>query len=313
MKILPNTIITLHEIKDSKWLNNVIISLKNHYHLVSAKEFENYYYNNTDLKNACHLTFDDGDLSFYNNVLPLIKKHKIPVSTYVSPMMAKERRNFWFQEIRGYNQEKLFEIAQKIINDKNRNIQPAAIKPFLKTLRIETILEIIKLYQKETNTLPKPPMNMTDKQLIEIKSTGLVEIGAHTLNHPILINESDESATYEIEKSIDQLSEILNCDTKYFVYPNGDYGEREINILKKKGIKLAFSIKRGKISQLNNTYCIPRSGSPFISPSIHNRSPYIYSKCILMFILGEEKYYHYATSKGWLTSFKNNIQLKTHE
>ena len=292
MKILPNTIITLHEINDPKWLNNVIISLKKNYNIVSVDNLENYYYNNIDLKNACHLTFDDGDLSFYNNVLPLIKKHKIPVSTYVSPMMAKERRNFWFQEIRGYNQEKLFEVALKVINDKNRNIQAVAIKPFLKTLRIETILEIIKLYQKETNTPPKPPMNMTDKQLIEIKSSGLVEIGAHTLNHPILINESDESASYEIEKSIDQLSEILNCDTRYFVYPNGDYGEREMEILKKKGIKLAFSTEKGKISHDNNIFCLPRSGSPFVSETIKNRPAYIFFKSILL-LAGEKRYYKY--------------------
>lgn len=296
MRILPNTIITLHEINDPKWLNNVIISLKNNYNIVSVEDFENYYYNNINLKNACHLTFDDGDLSFYNNVLPLIKKHNIPVSTYVSPLIARERRNFWFQEIRGYNQEKLFEITQKIINDKNQNIQPVAMNPFLKTLRIETILEIIKLYQKETNTPPKPPMNMTEKQLIEIKSSGLVEIGAHTLNHPILTNESDESATYEIEKSIDQLSEILNCETRYFVYPNGDYGEREIKILKNKGIKLAFSTKKGKISHDNNIFCLPRSGSPFVSETIKNKSAYIFSKSI--FLLADEKrYYKYSNFK----------------
>lgn len=296
MKIFPNTIITLHEINDPRWLNNVITSLKKNYNIVSVENIENYYYNNSDLKNACHLTFDDGDLSFYNNILPLIKKHKIPVSTYVSPMIAKERRNFWFQEIRGYNQKKLFEVAKKVINDKNQNIQAMAINPFLKTLRIETILEIIKLYQKETNTSPKPPMNMTEKQLIEIKSSGLVEIGAHTLNHPILINESDESATYEIEKSIDQLSEILNCDTRYFVYPNGDYGEREIKILKNKGIKLAFSTEKGKISRDNNIFCLPRSGSPFVSETIKNRSAYIFSKSILL-LAGEKRYHKYSNFK----------------
>lgn len=296
MRILPNTIITLHEINDPKWLNNVIISLKNNYNLVGVEDFENYYHNNNNLKNACHLTFDDGDLSFYNNVLPLIKKHNIPVSTYVSPLIARENKNFWFQEIRGYNQKKLFEVAKEIINDNNLNFQPVAMNPFLKTLRIETILKIIKLYQKETNTPPKPPMNMTEKQLIEIKSSGLVEIGAHTLHHPILINESDESAIYEIEKSIDQLSEILNCETRYFVYPNGDYSEREIKILKNKGIKLAFSTEKGKISRDNNIFCLPRSGSPFVSETIKNKSAYIISKSILL-LAGEKRYYKYSNFK----------------
>ena len=307
MKVLPNTIITFHEINDPKWLNDILLALKKIYNLVPVTDFENYYYHNANLKNACHLTFDDGDLSFYKNAMPLILKHKVPVSTYVSPLVAKERKNFWFQAIRGYHEEILIKIINKIIPDQSINIELNNIKGFLKTLQIETIWEIIRLYQKETNTSPKSPMNMTDKQLIEINSTGLVKIGAHTLNHPILINESYESSMNEITKSIDQLSEILNCETRYFVYPNGDFGEREINILREKGVKLAFSVQQGKISLDNNYYALPRSGSPFISDS-RNSTAYAYSKSILQLSVGENRYY--KLSKIWNSLLKSNNYKK---
>lgn len=306
MKILPNTIVYLHEIQNQKWLENTLLSLNNKYNLVRAQDFEHYYYNNCTLKHACHITFDDGDLSFYNNVMPVIKKHKIPVSTYVSPLIAQERSNFWFQEIRGYKKEKLSEIIKVITNHKIQNIQSDTIKAFLKTLRIEIIWEIIRVYQKETNTSTKPTLNMTDKQLIEIKSSGLVEIGSHTLNHPILVNETDDNAKIEIEKSIERLSDILNCETRYFVYPNGDYGEREINILKNTGIKLAFSTKREKISHGNNIFSIPRSGSPIIS-EFHNNPIFNYSKSLLLLLSGETEYYKY--SKVW--NSRKNIKIKS--
>ncbi len=35
-------------------------------------------------------------------------------------------------------------------------------------------------------------MNLTREQLIELNNSGLIEIGSHTNNHPILVNESDK-------------------------------------------------------------------------------------------------------------------------
>lgn len=301
MKILPNTIICLHEINNQKWLDNAFESLIKNYHIIGLEDLEHYYYENKNLKNSCHITFDDGDMSFYKNAFPIIKKHKIHVSIYVSPLMAKDRKNFWFQEIAGYNQKKLFEISQKVTNSKIEYVQPVEIKKFLKSLPLEIIWEIIKLYQKETNTYPKSPMNMSEKQLIEVKSSGFVDIGAHTLNHPILINETNAIASSEIVGSIDQLSDMLNLETRYFVYPNGNYGEREIKILKDKGIKLAFTTKREKISSINNPLTIPRSGSPFIS-ELKNNDAYIFSKCLIQLLAGEKRYYQYANTWSSLAS-----------
>jgi peptidoglycan/xylan/chitin deacetylase (PgdA/CDA1 family) len=301
MKILPNTIICFHEIKSQELLNYAFESLKKNYYIIGMEELEDYYYNNKDLKNSCHITFDDGDMSFYNNALPIIKKHKIRVSTYVSPLVAKEYKNFWFQEIVGYNVEKLFKIIKKVTNIKSGDFQPGEVKKILKTLQLEVIWEIIKLYQLETQTQAKPPMNMTDKHLIELKSSGLVEIGAHTLHHPILTNETIAFATNEITGSIDQLSDILNHETKYFVYPNGAYGDREIEILKDKGIRLAFTSNRDKISRSNNPLCIPRSGSPFIS-ELRNNDAYIFSKCFVQLLAGEKRYYKYANTWSSMVS-----------
>lgn len=301
MKILPNTIIYFHEIPNKQGFQSIIESLVNNYHIIGLNELEEYYYNNKSIKNACHITFDDGDLTFYTNGFPIIKKFNIPVSTYVSPLMVSKRMNFWFQEIRGYDNLKLGEI---ITRDFKHNLDfpgMSEIKNFLKTLQIEDILRIIKLYQKETSTPPKMAMNMDEKQLIEVSNSGLVDIGAHSLNHPRLINEKDEIAAYEISESIDRLSNILNKEIKYFVYPNGDYGAREISILKNKGVKLAFTTERGKLSNEDNPLKIPRSGSPILS-SFNNNKAYTFSKCLVQLMAGENLYYKYANTWESLVS-----------
>lgn len=303
MKILPNTIVYFHEVNDSRGLTNTLELLVKNYHIVGLRELEEYYYNKGEMKNSCHITFDDGDMTFYKNALPVIKKYNIPVSIYVSPLMASSGKNFWFQEIKDYKPDELVKIIKKVTDKTIEYKSFPDIKEHLKSLPIEVILEIIKRYQDETNTPAKPPMNMNIKQLIEVKSTGLVEIGAHTLNHPVLINETDEIASNEIVTSIDLLQDILHDDIRYFVYPNGNYGEREINILKNKGIKLAFTTERGKITHLNNPLSIPRNGAPFVS--VYNNKAYFLFKSFVQLLAGEKRYYKYADTWGSIISKLN--------
>jgi len=105
---------------------------------------------------------------------------------------------------------------------------------------------------------------MDKTQLQELHKSGLVSIGAHTLNHPILKNETDEVANKEIKSSIKGLSEILGEKVKYFAYPNGtpdlDFSEREQEWLKSLDIKLAFSTENRSFNRKDNPLSIPRNG-----------------------------------------------------
>ena len=107
-------------------------------------------------------------------------------------------------------------------------------------------------------------MNITREQLIELNNSGLIEIGSHTNNHPILINESDKVSELEIKDSIKMLEDMIGHNIDYFAFPNGqpglDFGEREIRILNEIGIKLAFSTSSQKIYGKINNYMVPRIG-----------------------------------------------------
>ena len=264
MKILPNTIINFHAIHDEAWMDSVFALLKRHYTIVAISDIERFYYKGLQLKNSCHITFDDGDSSFYFTAFPLLKKHNIAASIYVSPHAARERSNFWFQEIRDYDKVRLM----RIIADNNLLGQartPArSLNAALKSMTIDAIWTVIRHYQKGTGTPPKACMNMTENQLREVKDSGLVTVGAHTLNHPILRNESDEKAAHEIQASIRDLGALLNTEIKYFAYPNGlpdlDFGEREMNILRQSGITLSFSTENKSFSRRCNPLSISRNG-----------------------------------------------------
>jgi len=105
---------------------------------------------------------------------------------------------------------------------------------------------------------------MSVDELKEVYDSGLVEIGAHTQNHPILANETETTAQYEIQSSILELNAILGVQVSSFAYPNGipqiDFGKREMNLLKAMNIKLAFSTENKSFSIKDNPLNIPRNG-----------------------------------------------------
>jgi len=264
MKLFPNTIINFHKIYDKEWMESVLLFLSNIYNIVSIQDIESYYYNQKPLHNCCHITFDDGDRSFYTTVFPIIKEFQLPVSIYVSPKIVKTGENFWFQEIRNYNKE----VLRNIINNKYpylKNINPKIpISAIFKSLQLTQIWEVISEYRSIMKIDAEKRMNMSESELKEVYNSGLVAIGAHTLNHPILANETETAAHNEIQSSIIELSEILGIPVRYFAYPNGipqlDFGEREMNILKSMNIKLAFSTENKSFSIKDNPLSIPRNG-----------------------------------------------------
>lgn len=264
MKYLPNTIINFHAVHDVKWIDNVLKLLKTNYTMVSINEIKDFYYEGKRLKNACHITFDDGDKSFYNNVFPLLKKYNIPASIFISPKITIEGGNFWFQEIRGYNVEKLYKIiGEHIKNDKEEFIR-TPIGAIMRSFTINQIWSIIHVYQSKTKTQRKPDMNMNAANILELHHSGLVSIGAHTINHPILKNETYEIAHDEIINSLNGLNLLIQEQVNYFAFPNGipdvDFSQREINILRDVGVKLAFSTENKTIIQRDNPLSVPRNG-----------------------------------------------------
>ena len=259
-----NKAINFHGISNASWFEDILIILKSKYTMISIDELEDMYYNDKKITNSCHLTFDDGDISFYKLVYPILKKHNVPATIFVSPTIIKEQKNFWFQEIAGYDHQEVKKIICEVLDIRLAVLNSYSLNAIIKCLKIEQIWAILEAYQKRFNIAPKEPCNIGIDQLIEIDSYGLVKIGAHTLNHPILANENDEKSSSEITDSIKGLQEILGHEIKYFAYPNGfpiiDFGHREINFLKENNCKIAFSCEPGSFSILNNPLSIDRIG-----------------------------------------------------
>ena len=259
-------VLNFHKEENSRQFEKIIVALKRKYKLVTAQELELIIETKKPLENICHLTFDDGEKSFYDIVFPLLKKHTVPVSLFVSPEIIVSRNNFWFQEVELFDQEAFKSFVVHKLSLPPEKVLAISLLSILKCLNIDKIKKLVVAFQKKIGSEDRSPQNMTVDQLLEVDRSGLITIGGHTLNHPILKNESDANSKSEIQTSITSLQNILGHSVKYFAFPNGveglDFGEREIGYLKGSNISLNFSTEFDHLSAALNKLKIPRMSFP---------------------------------------------------
>ncbi len=94
-----NLVLHFHAVKDIDWFEKVIILLKRRFQMINIHQLDLFYQGKIELLEACHITIDDGDISFYNTIFPILKKHNIPATLFVSPLICKDSSNFWFQDL----------------------------------------------------------------------------------------------------------------------------------------------------------------------------------------------------------------------
>jgi peptidoglycan/xylan/chitin deacetylase (PgdA/CDA1 family) len=78
----------------------------------------------------------------------------------------------------------------------------------------------------------------------EMQANG-IEIGSHTMTHPILTRVSDERLRSELQESRSRLEEVLRRRIEQFCYPNGDHDERVRTEVAMAGYRIAVTCVSG--------------------------------------------------------------------
>lgn len=102
---------------------------------------------------------------------------------------------------------------------------------------------------------------MTSDQVRRLAEAGM-EIGAHTMTHPILRTLSAPVAEHEINASRAALEAITGRAVRAFAYPNGrpgeDYTERDRDLVASLGFAFALSTRWGAATRESDMFQLPR-------------------------------------------------------
>jgi peptidoglycan/xylan/chitin deacetylase (PgdA/CDA1 family) len=120
---------------------------------------------------------------------------------------------------------------------------------------------LANLLAESTNAGLTDCLMMTGSQVRQLAGSG-IEIGAHTVTHPILRVLDDVSAEREIRDSRSTLERLVGGAVSLFAYPNGkrgeDYGQTHVGIVRRLGFEAAVSTNRGVAHAASDPYELPR-------------------------------------------------------
>ena len=161
------------------------------------------------------ITIDDGHAGNIE-LLPLFKRYRIRPTLFVCTQIINTHRHFWFK-IDG---------------------QSKTAKEELK--RLPNVERLTRL--KHTADF-EPEKTYPDRQALNIKEMKEmltdVDFQPHTQFHPILPHCTETECRQEILGSKTDLEGLLGIECSHFSYPNGDYTDREIEIVKTAGFRSA--------------------------------------------------------------------------
>jgi poly-beta-1,6-N-acetyl-D-glucosamine N-deacetylase len=193
-------------------------------------------------KGAVVLTVDDGWQSNVTNVVEVANRYEVPVTIFVSTTPVEEGP-YWWSYVQLARQQGLISFSKKT----------------LKKIPEEARLKILE----EIKMLIFPARDaMTIEQVKAVSASPYITIGAHTQTHPILINCGESQVYKELKISRLKLELWTGKKVNCFAYPNGDYGRREIQILKSLNYRLAFSSEPQYLTPelLKDNFILPRFG-----------------------------------------------------
>lgn len=218
---------------------------------------------------AICITFDDGYADNYTNALPILLKNKLSAIFFIASGYLDGGR-MWndsvIESLRLMQAKRLDlrEIGLDLydINSPQKKASVALeiiqkIKHLEPNLRSQYTNYIVAI---ENIKLPDNSM-LSSQQLIKLHESDM-EIGGHTVTHPIMAKLGLDAVKQEVYDNKIALEKMLNTKLRYFAFPNGkpeqDYLIEQIQVIKNCGYEAAVSTMPGVSNVQNDRFQLAR-------------------------------------------------------
>lgn len=216
---------------------------------------------------AC-ITFDDGYADNAEVALPILQKLGIPATFFVATGFLNGGR-MWndsviemVRRVSGLLDLRSIDLGSfEVATTPQRQQAISTLIGMLKYLPLdERSMQIERMGDRLQLELPANLM-MTSAQVAQLHNAGM-EIGGHTVSHPILARLSSSNALREIADGKESLEDIIQAPVRFFAYPNGkpgqDYLSEHVRIVKDLGFEAAVSTAWGAMPANADLYQLPR-------------------------------------------------------
>lgn len=221
---------------------------------------------------ALAITFDDGYADNHDVALPILRKHGLTATFFVSTGFLDGGR-MWndslielvrhargpILDLSGVPLLGLEALDIGTVQAKRQTVHRLlkAAKYLSPVQRADAVQQATQLGNAE---LPRNLMMRLD-QVRKLHQSGM-QVGAHTVTHPILTTLQDAAAEAEMRESRRCLEAATGAPVKLFAYPNGrpgeDFGPRDVTLARECGFQAAVTTAPGASNLMTDLFQLPR-------------------------------------------------------
>jgi peptidoglycan/xylan/chitin deacetylase (PgdA/CDA1 family) len=216
------------------------------------------------------LTIDDGRRNCYEFLFPLLVEFDMPATFFVVSSFIRGEDWLWTDKVLWLSEQP----------SRPPELSPGRIENFFETLnRVSPATRNEQIADMATRMEVFIPKDAPAKyapcswnELRDMADSGLVEIGSHTISHPILASIPDEESWRELTLSRAQIEENMGRPVRSFCFPNGkpgDYRPSQVQQIIDAGYTNAVVARRGMVAPGASFYELPRIGVSGLTDELH--------------------------------------------
>lgn len=227
-------------------------------------------------KNAVAITFDDGYLDNLVSAAPALERAGMPATFFITTGCIGQKREFWWDELEKVllGEPTLPPVLELAIggcdlswatdglDSSGRSALYFAVWEALIKLpedeRTRVLDQLLK-WSAASPSVRESHRTLCDVGLRQLASHDLVQIGAHTVSHPVLPNLSPALQRQEIAQSKNRLEEMINCrPVTEISYPHGRHDAITRAMARDAGLSCGYTTQASPVSTADDPFSVPR-------------------------------------------------------
>jgi peptidoglycan/xylan/chitin deacetylase (PgdA/CDA1 family) len=203
------------------------------------------------------ITFDDGYADNLHIAKPILELYAAPATVFVATKFVGGTP-FWWDELvdlmltNGRDSQLTLDFDGEVHNwrleQEGRARVHREIYELLRSLDDDGRCRALAALRQQLRRQPLlRHRSLTHEELSELDGDRFIDIGAHTRTHPLLASITDDAARDEICGSKTWLEACIGHRVSAFAYPYGNYGTRDVDLVRHAGFEIAFSTVAGRV------------------------------------------------------------------
>lgn len=226
------------------------------------------------------VTFDDGFENNYSVAFPILKRHGVPATVFLTTGFIGSSRVFWVDKLEYLlNEARVQEIVLSMVGGRfslaSIELRTAALRDIKQALKRnpawvdDTIAELEAVSGVAAKYDYPDYRMMTWAQVREMQRSGLCEFGGHTVDHTILSRLSRTDKEFQVQQSKMTMEKELGRPAALFAYPEGQqdhFDDEVVDVVRQAGFVAAASAIFGQNTAATSIYHLHRNMVEFVAP-----------------------------------------------